>query len=371
MGGPGRGRAAPEQGGRCEHRGATARSGSGPRGGALTEDVGKVEPHGLHRDPRLPRREGGHGLLLQGEAGARAVFIQDTIQAGRFTANMGVRYETIDLKRTSYLLGDAARGTVLSVNRSEVDVWIPGVGVSFEATPNLLLIAGVHKGFSNPAPGSNTKAETSWNYEAGFRFARGDLAVEAIGFFTDYDNLVGVCTASTGGGCAIGAQFDGGAVEVLGLELTAAYDLGPATGLPFAAPVSLTYTLTQAEFGTSFNSGYEPWGNVIAGYELPYLPAHQLTLTAGLHGDRWRIDGVINYVDEARSVAGEGPIPASRRIDARTLLDLSAQFDLAEGVAAFVQMQNVTDEVYNVAFSPAGARPGAPRLLMGGLRLKF
>jgi len=306
-----------------------------------------------------------------GEASARAFFIQDTIRSGRLTVNLGARYETIDLKRTNYVLGDTSRSTVLSVNRSEVDVWIPGFGVTFEIAPDLLLVAGAHKGFSNPGPGSATRPETSWNYEAGLRLRRGDLAVEAIGFFTDYDNLVGVCTASTGGGCAIGAQFDGGAVEVRGLELTAAHDLGPIAGLPFAAPVSLTYTFTQAEFGTSFVSGYEPWGNVVAGYELPYLPEHQLTLTAGLHGDRWRIDGVVNHVDETRSVAGEGSIPAGRRIDARTLLDLSAQFDLAEGVAAFVQVQNVTDEVYNVAFTPAGARPGAPRLLMGGLRLKF
>ena len=86
---------------------------------------------------------------------------------------------------------------------------------------------------------------------------------------------------------------------------------------------------------------------------------------------RWRVDGVVNYVDETRSVAGEGAIPANRRIDARTLLDLSAEVDLADGMAAFVQVQNVTDEVYNAALSPAGARPGAPRLVMGGLRLKF
>ena len=362
---------------------AAARFETGPLSHRL-ELSGRVhedEEDRLQQDDRYQMVDGRMVLTMAGAAGsqenrlgeasARAVFIQDTIQAGRFTANLGVRYESIDLKRTNYLLGDTARGTVLSVNRSEVEVWIPGVGVSFEATPNLLLIAGVHKGFSNPAPGSSSKAETSWNYEAGFRFARGDLAVEAIGFFTDYDNLVGVCTASTGGGCTSGAQFDGGAVEVRGLELTTAYDLGPIAALPFAAPVSLTYTFTQAEFGASFTSAYEPWGNVVAGYELPYLPEHQLTLTAGLHGDRWRVDGVVNYVDETRSVAGAGDIPAGRRIESRTLLDLSAEVDLAEGVAAFVQVQNVTDEVYNAALSPAGARPGAPRLVLGGLRLKF
>lgn len=306
-----------------------------------------------------------------GEAAATAIFVQDAIQAGRLTLNLGVRYETIDLKRTNYVLGDPSRGTVLSVNRSEVDVWIPGVGMTFEMTPDLILVAGAHKGFSNPAPGSTTDPETSWNYEAGFRFTRGDARVEAFVFLSDYSNLVGTCTASTGGGCAIGAQFDGGAVKVTGLELTASHDLASLLDLPFAAPVSLVYTLTDAEFRTSFVSGYEPWGNVTAGFELPYLPKNQLTLNAGAHGDRWRIDASANYVSEARSVAGSGAIPVNRLVESRTLVDLSGEVELSPGVAAFVQVQNLTDEVYNVAFNPAGERPGAPRMVMGGLRLTF
>lgn len=306
-----------------------------------------------------------------GEATASAFFVQDAIQAGRLTLNLGVRYETIDLKRTTYVLGDPSRGTVLGVNRSEVDVWIPGVGMTFELTPEMTLVAGAHKGFSNPAPGSTTDPETSWNYEAGLRFARGDARVEAFVFLSDYDNLVGTCTASTGGGCSIGAQFDGGAVKVTGLELTAGHDLASLIGLPFAAPVSLVYTFTEAEFETSFVSGYEPWGNVTAGFELPYQPKNQLTLNAGAQGDRWRIDASLNYVGEARSVAGIGAIPAGRLIDSRTLLDLSGEVELTPGAALFLQVQNVTDEVYNVAFTPAGARPGAPRMVMGGLRLRF
>ncbi|MDP1961994.1 MAG: TonB-dependent receptor, partial [Reyranella sp.] len=206
---------------------------------------------------------------------------------------------------------------------------------------------------------------------AGLRFARGDLSVEAFAFFTDYDNLVGTCTASTGGGCAIGTQFDGGAVQSKGLELTAAWDLSARLSLPFAAPVSVVYTLTDAEFRSSFVSGYEPWGTVLSGFELPYLPKDQLTLNAGAHGDRWKIDAAINTVSATRSVAGTGAIPASQRIDARTLVDVSAQFDLTPGVGLFLQGQNLTDEVYNVAFSPAGARPGAPRMVMGGLRVRF
>ena len=62
------------------------------------------------------------------------------------------------------------------------------------------------------------------NWEAGGRFSRDGLDVEAIAFFNDYSNLLGTCTASSGGNCTIGDQFDGGEVDVMGLELTASWD---------------------------------------------------------------------------------------------------------------------------------------------------
>lgn len=306
-----------------------------------------------------------------GEAKAWAFFVRDTIDFGALTVTPGLRYETIDLKRTNYALGDAARTAPTSVNHSDVDVWIPGISAAWQASPSWRLIGGVHRGFSNPAPGSTTDPETSWNYEAGVRYVKGGGSFEAITFFNDYNNLVGTCTASTGGGCTIGAQFGGGAVEVKGLELTAAYDAGPALGFGLSVPVSAVYTFTDAKFQTSFTSGYEPWGNVTKGFELPYLPEHQLTLNIGLHAERWRADLSVNHVSKTRSVAGSGPIPAGQRIDARTLVDVAGEYDLTPQIAVFASVQNVTDKVYNVAFTPAGARPGAPRLAMGGVKVRF
>lgn len=306
-----------------------------------------------------------------GEARAWAFFVRDTVDIGALTLTPGLRYETIELTRTNYALGDASRASPTSINRSEVDVWIPGVSAVWTLAPAWRLIGGVHRGFSNPGPGSSTDPETSWNYEAGVRYADGEAAVEAIAFFNDYDNLVGTCTASTGGGCAIGAQFDGGAVQVKGLELTATYDLGAALGHGFSVPVAAVYTYTDAEFQTGFNSDYDPWGSVSAGFELPYTPEHQLTLNAGLHADRWRADLTANHVSATRSVAGSGAIPAGQRIDERTLVDIAGEVELTRQVSLFASVQNLTDEVYNVAFTPAGARPGAPRTVLGGLKVRF
>lgn len=306
-----------------------------------------------------------------GEAKAWAFFVRDTIDFGALTVTPGLRYEAIDLKRTNYTLGDAARTTPTSINRSDVEVWIPGISAAWQVSPSWRLIGGAHRGFSNPGPGSTTDPETSWNYEAGARYVDGAASFEAVAFFNDYENLVGACTASTGGGCVIGAQFDGGAVEVKGLELTAAHDLGPALGIGLSVPVSAVYTFTDATFQTSFTSAYEPWGNVTKGFELPQIPEHQITLNIGLHAEHWRADLSVNHVSEGRSVAGTGPIPMGQRIDARTLVDVAGEYELTPQVAVFASVQNLTDEVYNVAFTPAGARPGAPRLAMGGVKLRF
>ena len=192
-----------------------------------------------------------------------------------------------------------------------------------------------------------------------------------MAFLVDYQNLVGTCTASTGGGCSIGDQYDGGKARVHGLELTASYDAGAALGTRFALPLSAVYTWTQGEFASSFSSDFGEWGNVSRGDELPMVPEHQLTLNAGIEADRWRAYLAMNYVAEARSVAGSGPVPDGQRIDSRTLFDLRAEFDLGERTTLFASAQNLLDDTYNVAFRPAGARPGAPRTLLAGVRIDF
>jgi len=306
-----------------------------------------------------------------GEAEAWAFYLRDTIDWGRWTLTPGVRYEIIDLERTDWGSADPGRDGPATVARSSVDALLPGFGALYALTDSLSLVGGVHRGFVNPSPGSDADAEESWNYEAGLRYDNGFASIEAIGFLVDYENLVGTCTASTGGGCAIGDQYDGGAARVQGLELIASWDAGAALGLGVGIPLSAIYTLTDGEFRTSFDSDFGEWGDVQAGDELPMVPQNQLTLNAGLEGQRWRAYLTLNYVDEARSVAGSGAIPDSQRIDSRTLLDLSGEFDLAAGASLFASVQNLTDEVYNVAFRPAGARPGAPRTLLAGLKIRF
>lgn len=303
----------------------------------------------------------------RGDARAWAFFVQDRIEAGPLTVTPGLRYETIELEQTRWAAGDVARGTPTANTTRRVDVLIPGIGAVLRVADHVRLVGGAHRGFAAPAPGSTIDPETSWNYEAGVRLGEGDWRLEAIGFLNDYRNLVGTCTASTGVTCDLGDQFDGGKARASGVEVSGSYAV--PLGGTWRAPLALAYTYTRASFGTSFVSSF--FGNVTRGDRLPYLPPHQLTLTGGLYAGRARINATVNHVEATRGFAGSGMIAAAERIDGRTLVDLSGEVDVLPSISAYATVQNLFDTTYNVAFSPAGARPGAPRLALAGLRARF
>lgn len=304
-----------------------------------------------------------------GSARAWSIYVQDEIRAGNWIITPGLRYETIDLTRRDYANGDAARQQgPTRVRRSSVDEWIPGVGVLYKVNPELSVLASVHKGFNPPGPGSSAGSEESINYEAGLRYSNDPVTVEAITFFNDYDNLVGTCTISSGGGCTVGDQFDGGEVDMYGLELsaTSAFNVGALT-----VPVRASYTYSKAEFQNAFASGFDEWGTVESGDELPYLPDHQLQLSAGLSASRWRTDLSATYVGEMRVVAGSGSPAPDERVDDHWIVDLSAGFDLNDQVELFARIENLLDKEYQASRRPAGVRPGRPQTALMGVRVNF
>ncbi len=305
------------------------------------------------------------------DAEAVALFLQDEMQLGRFNLTTGVRFESIDYVRRDYSTSDPTRELgPTRVRRNGVDVVIPGVGLGYELSAANYMFLGVHKGFSPPGPGSSedTQEEESWNYELGWRHSAGRLSFEAIGFYSDYDNLLGRETVS-GGGDADSELFNGGAVEVRGLELSLQTSFN---NTHFAFPLRAAYTWTQAEFQSSFATSFADWApRVDVGDELPYLPQHQFSLGTGIVAANWGLHLDVNFVAETRARAGSGPIPADQRIDDRVLFDLSADYTLFEHFKVFAQLRNVTDETYIVARRPYGVRPGLPRTLMVGLSFDF
>ena len=305
-----------------------------------------------------------------GEAKAWSLFAQDEIRLGRWTVVPGLRLETIDFTRTDFATDDPRRTAPTRVRENGVDAVIPGFGASYHAGGGVVLFGGIHKGFGPPGPGADdqTEAEESINYELGARVRRGTLGLQAVGFHNDYRNILGRATLATGDPTGAGELFNGGEVAVSGLELALDFDLAEPASLGIRLPVRLAYTYTSAEFGTSFESGFEPWGTVVAGDELPYLPPHQLYMGVGMEGGPWAVRLAANHVDEMRTEAGSGPIPVGSGTDAFTVWNTSGELRLKTGGTLFVGVQNLTDERYVVARQPAGARPGLPRTLLAGIR---
>lgn len=308
-------------------------------------------------------------------AEAIAVYIQDEIAFGNFVVTPGLRYEQIDLRRADFGKNDTGRtGSSLTVRENEIDAFIPGIGVRYAVDQHWTVFGGVHRGFAPPGPGSSSREpEDATNWEFGARYSAELFEVEAIGFFNAYENLFGTCTNSTGGGCVIGDQFDGGEVDVRGLEFTASSDLAAVFGLDNGVrlPARLAYTFTEAEFQTGFASGFDPWGTVNAGDNLPYLPEHQLFAALGFETGRFGSEVTVSWVDEVRTVAGQGDIPAAERVESHAVADASAWYAVTDQVRARVQVRNLTDETYAVARRPAGLRPGAPRAVLFGLAVDF
>ncbi len=298
-----------------------------------------------------------------------AVFIKDTIEIGALTLVPGLRYESIELVRLDYSTSDPTRA--LGVTRrleNDLSVVVPALGATYDLTPEVRLLAGISRGFAPPAPGSEAREEKSWNYEAGVRYARGATQAEVIAFFNNYSNILGSCTNAVG--CTtgdIGDQFNGGKVDVKGVEASASTTVALGGGL--SLPLSVNYTLTDASFRQQFVSDF--FGTVNIGDRLPYIPRHQLNASLGLAAAKWSVTLSANHVSAVRTEAGRGTIPQSEKVGARTVFDLAASYWLTDGLKLFGRVDNLFDNEYEVARRPLGLRPGKPQTIIGGLSYQF
>jgi Fe(3+) dicitrate transport protein len=369
---------------------ASIRIGSG-RGPSHEIEIGiryhEDEEDRFQEDDRWGMRDGRMFLVSRGAPGtnanrigsaeAVAVFIQDRISLGRLTLIPGLRYESIDFTRTDFGRTDPDRtGNNLDVRTNNVEAWVPGLGLTWEVSPRWGIFGGVHRGFSPPGPGADqrTRPEQSVNYETGVRYSTGQFTSQLVGFFNDYSNLLGRDTLSSGGSGS-GELFNGGRVEVRGVEASFDTDLirafrGTTGGL--TAPVRLAYTWTEATFQSSFETSFADWApRVNRGDRLPYVPRSQWSLGVGLNGERWASHATLGYTGETLTAPAQGEILPTQKVEDHLVLDLSGEYTVVGNLRATAQLRNATDETFIVARRPAGVRPGMPRTLLVGFRWDF
>ncbi|MFZ4762618.1 MAG: TonB-dependent receptor family protein [Alphaproteobacteria bacterium] len=322
----------------------------------------------------------GNGGNRVQSADAWSGFVQNEMSWQEWTLTPGIRFEHINLKREDYGNNNPNRSTPAQTLENTLDVWIPGVGLRYQAQNNWQILGGVHKGFAPPGVPSTaneaafSREESSVNYEIGTRYQEAEWSGELFAFFTDYDNLLGRDSFSSGG-AGTGDVFNGGKVQVKGIEASAQYNAAPLLGSimgmdkSYRLPLAISYTLTKGEFKNSFVSSFEEWGTVKSGDELPYMPNHQLYLSAGLENNDWGVSLGAKYVSEMRGRAGSGSIPNNQLIDAHWTVDVAGEYKITEQLTAFARVENLLDETYIAARRPAGVRPSLPLTAMTGVKI--
>ncbi len=296
--------------------------------------------------PRIPT------TLNKGETDALALYIHDIISWQNWEFTAGIRFEEIEGTLDDNL------NDIQSDN--DQSIAIPGLGAFWQFNESLGFLFGINRGFSpaGPGAGDNVDPEESLNYEYGLRYQQEKLSIEAIGFFSDYDNLLGRCRASDVG-CNVGEEFNGGAVEISGIEINGQYEFTLSEQL--SLPISLSLTQTDSAFQTSFTSNFSQWGIVEQGDELPYIPELSARVQIGLNAAQWQLQMAWKHTDQMREQAGSGRISDGPHTDQLNSIDLSASWQASAALLLQVTVDNATDTESIVSHRPFGARPNKPR----------
>ena len=297
-------------------------------------------------------------VLNHAQSDALAVYINDRISNGDWTFNMGVRYEDIAGK-----LHNKQTGSKYQNNQY---ILAPGFGTHYQLTEKLGFLAGIYVGFSPAGPGkSGADPEESVNYEYGLRYEQQGFSAEAIGFFSDYKNLIGRCRASDAN-CNVGEEFNGGQVEIGGVELNTQVQYSIGNKLDLNSQLSFTYTETA--FQNSFLSDFSQWKLVQKGDELPYVPKYAGRWQVGVGNGDWSVDAAVKYQHEMREVPGVDDLIPGKQTESLATLDLSFLWVASEKIDYKLMIRNATNESAIVSHRPFGARPNLPRMVLGQIR---
>lgn len=298
---------------------------------------------------------------------ATTAFVQDEMIYNNLTLKAGARFENVRHQRHPRVEGQF-------IQESDESVFVPGMGVNYSVTGDIALLAGVNKGVTIVGPGqsNNIQPEEAINYEAGIRI-KAPIYFESIAFYSDYTNLKGTCSFSTGcNETELDNEFNGGQAEVYGLETAASHQfLFGKWRLPF----KLNYTYTVARFKSQLLNSNPEWGPTSGDERLirvndpmPYIPQSQLNFGTGLGFQNFSAD--INFLWKSQ-MADQAVAENRSMIPSYGVIDTSFGYQHDRNTKAFFRVNNILDNSYLVSFRPFGARVGSPRTFSLGFNRSF
>ncbi len=323
-----------------------------------------------------------------------ALFAETLFDFGRFSLVPGVRVEFIDQSVTERLDlgtgsatggGPGAPNGPLEAKREEETVILFGLGAAYDLGSGSELFANVSRGFkpklyndgvtfqSGVSAAADFEATYTMTYEAG---VRGDprpwLSFEASAFFVRFENQIGFLAGPLPAAPPFGAVGAGGArrqnvgtMENYGVDLALELDvLGAMADAPRADALWLyaNAQILEAEFTSGPAAGFSPQ------FAPPYLIRSGLAYSA---------EGGAKLALQATFVGAHNGSDNERpefAIPAYSVVDLSAELPLVEGVRVTGGVSNLFDEGYWARVRPGGGQgidPGSPRTWHLGLTASF
>ena len=302
------------------------------------------------------------------ETDALSFYIQDAIHfTDKLIVTPGIRFEHMRYMKTDF---DAN-----TKQKSDLDVFIPGVSFSYLLTDETTLFGGIHKGINTPSAGSHVGGdvtyEQSMNYELGARYTSKDgvYLAEVVAFLSNIDDMYDKKTIISDG-----SDKNVGKARTYGLELSSTVDVGRMNGWSFSNPWFFSGTFTQAQLETDTNtsSGFYKGGR--DGNELPYTPEFQATFGTGAHWKKFGTEISASWVDETYSTASNDVDPGDYsvgKIDSHIVVDWNAYYHVNKNLKLTARVENLLDETYVASRHAAGSRPGKPQSFLAGFELTF
>jgi Fe(3+) dicitrate transport protein len=320
---------------------------------------------------RATPRTGPLGRDAVDHAESFALYVQNRfLLTDTVALTAGLRAEIYEQTRLD-LRRSAALGNYAKTDNTEL---MPGLGLTWQASREVQLFGSVYKAFSpalngdalNGLADQQLEAEQSVNLELGLRGGVGLLNYEMAMFRMEFDNQIIPANSNT--------QFqvtNGGETLHQGLE----FGVGLELGAGFSLNTNATYIADARFKGNRVDRN----GNIItpSGNRIPYTPewvanamleygSGGLRAGLGLHHTGTQYSDVLNTVAIRENVSGF----FTGQVDAYTLLDLYAVYNINDQLSLNANVKNLTDRKY-IASLRQGIYIGTERSFDVGVRYRF
>ncbi|MEM1150930.1 MAG: TonB-dependent receptor [Pseudomonadota bacterium] len=304
---------------------------------------------------------------------ALSPYLQYERAFGDVTLQLGVRHDALRYEFDNALEEVAGDARLQSSDRTdEFDNTSPQAALIWDVTESHSLFGRYARGFRVPRASElyeleagqaefELEPETLDSFELGWRARFDDLRFEVVGYWQESENGVITDVQTQAGNISVNA----GERRFSGVEASL------EASLPQGLSLQAIFAYQDFVFEKRSASGDDPFdGNTIS--ETPETLGNLILAWTPPSFDAVTLTGRLRHI-------GSWPLNDANTVftDDEQILTLQGAWRVTDYVTADVRLENVTDEVYAVfadapGFAPDGrARPGAPRTLSAGLRVRY